>query len=174
MATRCSGSEEVVSAKRLLIASLPRITSRSSDIEKRLDADEQLSLCELSMEVTNPTIEEIREWAYSEEEWPHDEWDLFMSWTREVDLFIQLATDHKCPKRIFFLHMLYYIVGTTYGEPNKSDKLDRIAFYADKGRGIKHGDIRNWVKNTEELIKGFQKYSYDNWRGGIHAGYNFT
>lgn len=54
------------------------------------------------MEVTNPTVEEIRLWAYSEDEWPHDEWDLFLSWTREVDLFIELATDHSCPKQFFF------------------------------------------------------------------------
>ncbi|MFI0416278.1 MAG: hypothetical protein ACH255_19310 [Candidatus Thiodiazotropha sp.] len=78
------------------------------------------------MEITNPTVEEIREWAYSDEDWPHDEWDLFLSWTVEVELFIELATDHKCPKKSFFLHMLYYLVGITYSEPTKTDKLDRI------------------------------------------------
>ncbi len=126
------------------------------------------------MEVTNPTMEEVKMWAYSKEDWPHEEWDLFLSWTTEVGFFMELATDHECPHRLFFLHMLYYIIGTTFNEPNKSDKLQRITDYAALGRGVNHGDIRVWVRNIDELIKGFQKYDYDNWRGGIHAGYKFT
>jgi len=124
------------------------------------------------MNYTNPSIQEIKEWAYSENEWPHDEWDLFLSWTNNIDLFIELATDHKCPKRLFFLHMLYYTIGATYGEPNKSDKLDSIAFYVSKGQGINHGEIRKWVKNVKELLTGKQKYDYRNWRGGVLAGYD--
>lgn len=104
------------------------------------------------MEVTNPTVEEIRLWAYSEDEWPHDEWDLFLSWTREVDLFIELATDHSCPKQIFFLHMLYYIIGATYCEPNKTDKIERIRSYSKKGLGVKHGAIRKWRANIKALL----------------------
>jgi len=126
------------------------------------------------MEVTNPTIEEVRNWAYSEDDWPHDEWDLFLSWTREVALFIELATDHKCPKQNFFLHMLYYIVGITYSEPNKTDKLDHIKNYSEKSTGIKHGAIRKWRSNVDDLLNNKVKYNYDNWRGGVFAGYNFT
>ncbi|ALS96898.1 hypothetical protein [Lacimicrobium alkaliphilum] len=126
------------------------------------------------MEVTNPTVEEIRLWAYSEDEWPHDEWDLFLSWTREVDLFIELATDHKCPKQSFFLHMLYYIVGVTYSEPNKTDKIARIRSYAEKGLGVNHGAIKAWQVNINALLNNRVKYKYDNWRGGVFAEYQFT
>ena len=126
------------------------------------------------MNVVNPSVEEIKAWAYSGEEWPHDEWDLFLSWTREVDLFIELATDHNCPKRSFFLHMLYYIVGTTHNEPNKTDKLDCIKAYVEKGAGVKHGDIKAWRSHVADLLSGRSKYSYDNWRGGVYAGYEFT
>jgi hypothetical protein len=123
------------------------------------------------MKVTNPTVEDIRVWAYSEEEWPHEEWDLFLSWTREIDLFIELATDHKCPKRHFFLHMLYYMVGTTYEEPSKSDKLDRIKSYSEKGKDINHGAIKVWRRNVEDLLANKTTYEYANWRGGAFAGY---
>lgn len=126
------------------------------------------------MDVTNPSVEEIIKWAYSKKEWPHDEWDLFLSWTREVDLFIELATDHKCPKKDFFRHMLYYIVGTTYSEPNKTDKLERIAFYSNKVHNPKHGDIIKWVNEIDLLLNGSKKYSYDNWRGGVLANYKLT
>ncbi len=85
------------------------------------------------MDVSNPSVEEVKQWAYSNEDWPDNEWDLFLSWTREVNLFIEFATDHKCPKQNFFLHLLYYVVGTTYTEPNSIDKLDRIKSFAEKG-----------------------------------------
>jgi len=126
------------------------------------------------MKVSNPTIEEIRLWANSDREWPHDEWDLFLSWKGEIDLYIELATDHSCAKSGFFLHMLYYMVGTTFSEPNQTDKLQRIKSYADKGRRINHGDIRLWVRNMDALLNGSQKYEYLNWRGGLHAKYKFA
>ena len=126
------------------------------------------------MVVTNPAVEEVKGWAYSDKCWPHDEWDLFLSWTREVDLFIELATDHRCPKKGFFLHMLYYIVGTTYSEPAKTDKLERIKSYAEKGAAVKHGDIKAWRDHIADLLSDRSKYSYDNWRGGVYAGYKFT
>jgi len=126
------------------------------------------------MNPTNPSVTEIRDWAYSDEEWPHDEWDLFLSWTREVDLFVELAIDHECPKRLFFLHMLYYLVGITFSEPTQTDKLDRIKFYIQKGAGISNGDIRAWITNAQDLLNGKVKYDYDNWRGGLLAGYKFT
>jgi hypothetical protein len=124
------------------------------------------------MEITNPSASEIRDWAYSATDWPHDEWDLFLSWTKEVDLFIELATDHKCPNQKFFLHMLFYIVGTTFSEPPNSDKIDRIKSYSDKGAGINHGYIRTWRKHID-LLNNRVKYDYKNWRGGIFAGYEF-
>jgi hypothetical protein len=126
------------------------------------------------MTYTNPSVEEINEWAYSGAKWPVEEWDLFLSWTCEVELFIALATDHKCPHQSFFLHMLYYIVGTTYGEPRQEDPLSRIASYAEKGRAMKHGEIKKWVAQVDELLKGNKKYGYADWRGGKLAGYEFT
>ena len=75
------------------------------------------------MSNTNPTVAEIREWAYSGAPWPVEEWDLFLSWTGEVELFIELATDHSCPHRVFFLHMLYYVIGATYTSPDEMRRL---------------------------------------------------
>ena len=126
------------------------------------------------MEVSNPSIEEVSVWAYSDSDWPHEEWDLFLSWTKEVDLFIDLATDHSCPKQDFFLHMLYYIVGITHEEPNKSEKDKSIEAYVEKGSGIKHGAIKKWRRDVQDLLRSRVKYNYDNWRGGIFAKYEVT
>lgn len=126
------------------------------------------------MNYTNPSVEDIKKWAYADTGWPTEEWDLFLSWTCEVDLFITLATDHKCPNQSFFLHMLYYIVGATYTSPRKDDARSRIAFYVDKGRKIKNGEIKNWVSEVDSLLKGTRKYDYQDWRGGRLASYLFT
>lgn len=126
------------------------------------------------MSNTNPSVEEITNWAYSRAAWPVEEWDLFLSWTCEVELFIALATDHKCPHRIFFLHMLYYIVGTTFGQPRSQEPMSRIATLVEKARGVNHGDIKRWVKEVDSLLKGTREYSYDEWRGGKLAGYEFS
>jgi hypothetical protein len=126
------------------------------------------------MTYTNPSVEEVTKWAYSDAAWPVAEWDLFLSWTCEVELFIAFASDHKCPHQSFFLHMLYYIVGTTYREPRKEEPLSRIAFYVEKGRTVKHGEIKKWVANVDLLLMGTKKYDYKEWRGGKLAGYEFT
>ena len=70
--------------------------------------------------------------------------------------------------------MLYYIVGVTYGEPTKTDKLDRINSYANKGRNVAHSDIKKWVSEVDLLLKGRKKYTYEDWRGGVLANYIFT
>ncbi len=125
-------------------------------------------------QVSNPSITDIEEWAYSDEDWPDQEWDLFLSWKQEVDLFIKLASDHKCPKRHFFRHMLYYLVGKAIEGGFGEDKEFVIKGYLEKASGINHGDIRAWVKETNRLLKNPESYRHDDWKGGILANYNFT
>ena len=124
--------------------------------------------------VENPTISEIKTWAYSNDDWPHQEWDLFLSWKPEISLFIELATDHKCPKRGFFRHMLYYVVGKTIQDDFDQNGDLLILGYLNKAQGIKHGDIKAWVKATECLLKDTKSYKYDDWRGAALANYVFT
>ena len=128
------------------------------------------------MNPENPSISEIEEWAYSNEEWPHSEWPLFLTWTGEIELFIVYATDHKCPKQAFFRFMLYYMVGFVFGYPQKpkSEVIREIELLLSHGKGINHGEIRKWVKQSKELLQGEITYTYDDWRGGLLANYNFT
>lgn len=126
------------------------------------------------MNISNPSVEDVRAWAYSDKDWLCDEWDLFLSWTLEIELFIELATDHHCPKKSFFLHMLYYMVGFAYSSSRRTDQYDRIQGYIEKSEGVKHGDIKLWRSRTNSLLNGREVYDYDNWRGGVYAGYEFT
>jgi hypothetical protein len=126
------------------------------------------------LNVSNPSIEEIKAWAYSNKEWPHDEWDLFLAWKQEVGLFIELATDAQCPKKEFFHHILYYLVGYTYSQPRELDPHGRIGEYISAGRLIQDERIRLWVEQSERLLKGKLPYDYSEWRGGKLAGYRLT
>lgn len=130
------------------------------------------------MEASNPTISEIETWAWSfnDKDWPHSEWPLYLSWTGEIELFIELASNHKCPKKDFFLFMLYNMVGIAYEYPLKSKSVAKndVKFLISKGRGISHGDIRLWVERSEDLMKRKITYTYDDWRGGVLANYKFT
>jgi hypothetical protein len=130
------------------------------------------------MEPSNPTISEIEAWAwsYTDQNWPHSEWPLFLTWTREIELFIALAKNQKCPKKDFFLFLLYYIVGFTYSYPKKDKKEVKreVKEIISNGRGIKQSDILKWVKHSEELLGGKLEYTYEDWRGRKLAGYKFT
>lgn len=88
-------------------------------------------------------------------------------------LFIEYATDHKCPKQAFFRFMLYYIVGFIFGYPQKqkSEIIREIELLVSHGKGINHGDIRKWVKQSKALLQGEITYTYDDWRGGLLANY---
>lgn len=126
------------------------------------------------MNNTNPSATEIFEWAYSDSPWPVEEWDLFLSWTQEIELFIELATAHACPRRIFFLHMLYYTVGSTMSATRRDGSVARILWYASKGRNVTHGDVKTWVRNVDALVKGGIPYRYKDWRAGRLAGYDLV
>ena len=122
----------------------------------------------------NPSITEIEEWAYSNEDWPHSEWPLFLSWKNEIKVYIDFATNHKCPKQDFFRFMLYYIVGYVYDNPQKpkSEIKEEILHLIFHGKGIKHGEIRKWVMKSRELILNELTFTYEDWRGGVLANYD--
>jgi len=70
--------------------------------------------------------------------------------------------------------MLYYTVGTEFGKPRSEDARSHIAWYADKGRSIRHGDIKTWVSKVDALLKCRLEYRYHDWRAGKLAGFSFT
>ena len=123
------------------------------------------------MVASKPSYSEIRAWAFSKEDWPDSEWPLFLAWSKQIDLFIELASDHKCPEQDFFRFMLYYLVGYHYKMPSKAETNEEIQFLISKGQGVNHGDIRRWVKRSEALIQAKTIYNYDDWRGGVLANY---
>lgn len=126
------------------------------------------------MKVTSPSVEDVKNWAYAPDPWPHDEWDLFLSWTEEVSLFVELAIDPRCAKQSFFLHMLYYLVGVTFSRPHKSDGVEKIKAWAASIGPIQNESIQLWRHRSEQLVRGKLGYEYKDWRGGQFANYTFS
>ena len=125
------------------------------------------------MDASNPTATEIREWAYLNNDWPDGDWDLFLSWTGYIELFLEFSIDHQCLNQRFFLHMLYFCAGKAYTAPERSDGRDLLREYLGLGETVKHGDIRQWRRLVEALQKGEMQYTYDDWEGGRLSGYEF-
>ncbi|UCE89019.1 MAG: hypothetical protein JSW10_12050, partial [Pseudomonadota bacterium] len=56
----------------------------------------------------NPSNDEIEAWAFDSSELePIEDWDFALVWKREENLYLALASNVLCPKRQYFLHVLY-------------------------------------------------------------------
>lgn len=120
----------------------------------------------------NPTISEIRAWAYSDAEEPDQEWGLYLAWKGEIALFLELATDRRCNKQGYFKYLLYFIVVYDFKTAKTvDDKKLALQAYLDKSQQMRHGDIRVWRKDVEALQKDLASFSYETWiKNGLQRG----
>ena len=62
----------------------------------------------------NPSHADIRQWAYSNEMIPEQDWELaLIGKVADQQLCLTLAADRDCPNRTFFLGCLYVFTGDT-------------------------------------------------------------
>jgi hypothetical protein len=120
----------------------------------------------------NPTISEIRAWAYSDAEEPDQAWDLYLAWKGEIALFLELATDHHCNKQGYFKYLLYFVVVYDFkAAKTTEDKKLALQAYLDKSQQVRHGDVRVWRKDVEALQKDLASFSYEIWiKNGLQRG----
>ncbi len=114
--------------------------------------------------ISNPSITEIRTWAFSDTYLPTTEWDLYLVWKDELLLFLELAVDHKCNKQNYFKYLLYYMVA--YQFKRLSDPFEKtlvLQRYLSESKQIKHGDIRIWRNEIIALQRNIHSFSYDVW-----------
>ncbi len=120
-------------------------------------------------DIENPTINEIIEWAYSDEDWPNVDWPLFISWKDDLKLYIELILDEKSQKKDFFTFMLYYQVGKVYKKKNGEYKIRQYLEYA---ANIDNNNIVKWVKDVNKLLKNPHLFNYYDWCDGGLTKYN--
>ena len=118
----------------------------------------------------NPTPQEIRSWAYDADAAdPCQDWDLALSWLQDESVYLNLATDEACPKRRFFLSLLYLIVGDAVRTGFRTHRKQIVLGLIERGNEFSHPDIVAWQRRSRELIANPEKFEYGAWCGGQFA-----
>lgn len=115
----------------------------------------------------NPTPAQIRSWAFDpDKDWPTPDWDLALSWLQDENLFLTLATDIGCPNRLFFLSLLYFIVGNAVRTNFRDRERYAIEGFINRGDKYPNPDIELWQQRSRALLAGKLTFNYDDWCGG--------
>ena len=121
----------------------------------------------------NPTTEDIRLWAYDPETTaPEQDWDIIISSDSELhSLFVRLADDDSCPKALFFLRVLYLIIGDSVRTKSRSLSKDAIAvFLAASVPNCTTPELQLWYNRSVDLLNNPAKFDYSDWcEGGLAA-----
>jgi len=115
----------------------------------------------------NPSVEDVLEWAYDpSSEDPCQDWDLALTWVGHQAEYIRLACDKNCPKREFFLHMLYLMVGDPVRSNYRSVSKEAVLAFIQQGRYTSDQDVQLWRERSLELLKKPDTFNYHDWCGG--------
>lgn len=115
----------------------------------------------------NPSASEIEEWAFNKKVVePTQDWMMALCWKREEKLYLDLASNNECPKRKYFLKLLYFIVGDAVRSDYTTNEQLIISGFVDRGRSYNHPDIVKWVIRSAELMAKPSMFQYGNWCGG--------
>src|SRR5262245_32200531 len=115
----------------------------------------------------NPMPDEVREWAYDAESLePCQDWDLALCWAQHERAYLELASDEACPKRRYFLALLYLMVGDAVRSEFRHRPQPIIEGLIDRGNEYRHRDIKQWQARSRELLKHQGLFDYDEWCGG--------
>jgi membrane dipeptidase len=121
-----------------------------------------------------PAAEEIRAWAANPDALePVQDWDICVDWLNCPDLILSLATDASCPKQSYFLHILYFLVGSAVRSRFQSPRKLEIEILLDKGRGVDHPLVAEWLRKSEELLASPGLFDYELWCAGGLARHGF-
>jgi hypothetical protein len=118
----------------------------------------------------NPQPEEVRAWAYEPDaEEPTQDFDLALRWARHERAYFDLASDPACPARLYFLSVLYLIVGDTVRNGFAEDPEPVVRGFIDRGGEYDHADIRTWQERSRELLADPASFDHEAWCAGGFA-----
>jgi hypothetical protein len=120
----------------------------------------------------NPSPDEIRHWAYDADAVePCQDFDLALEWSRHEHALFQCASDDCCPKQVFFLRVLYLIVGDAVRTDFRSTQRPIIDGFIKRGDEYQHPAIAIWQQRSRELIDHPEHFDYELWcAGGLVRG----
>jgi hypothetical protein len=109
-------------------------------------------------------------WAYANDGGhcePMQDWDILLADPRNEDVLLQLASDELCPKRIFFLHCLYILVGDYVRVLHAGVAIPfPIEPLLTRATASNDPIIKTWLEQSRYLIAHPETFDYDLWCGG--------
>ncbi|MCL2309994.1 MAG: hypothetical protein FWC42_09075 [Proteobacteria bacterium] len=118
----------------------------------------------------NPSSTEVRAWAYTAgAEAPCQDWDLACLWARHERDYIEFASDKNCPHRLFFLHVLYLIVGDAVRNGFRNIPEAVIRGFVELAATSTEPSVRLWRERSLRLLKRPSEFDYEAWCAGGFA-----
>jgi hypothetical protein len=120
----------------------------------------------------NPTHDEVMAWAFdADAAEPSQEFELALSWARQHErTYLELAGDDGCPKRRYFLSLIYFMIGNAVRQEFKGVARPLVEGLIQLGDAVDHPDIRTWQARARGLLADPDEYSFDAWCAGGLAG----
>jgi hypothetical protein len=117
------------------------------------------------MNVYYPTKDDIVKWAYgSDKSWPASDWDYYVLDPAHDDLIFDLANEPNCPNRRFFVHALYYLVGSAFNKKSPpADTIARIQRLLSRVDVASLPDVVTWRGRAEQLLKAEIPFDVEMW-----------
>ncbi|NQX71697.1 hypothetical protein HQN90_37045 [Paenibacillus alba] len=119
----------------------------------------------------NPTPEEIRAWAYSDEKIPDQDWELAVNSFENIPMICSFIDDDNCNEyhTSFFLSSLYVFTGDIVksGEIKETARLSVLLEKVEMtAKSVK---LNDWIKRSKHLIQQPKTYDYAYW--GLFSKY---
>jgi hypothetical protein len=94
---------------------------------------------------------------------PHQEWELFLLWKQEFELYLKFASDISCPKENFFLNLLYYWVWRNIKHELSENELSQYQNVFEQADKINSPYVKLWLERTNKLINDKNCFDEDEW-----------
>lgn len=111
----------------------------------------------------NPTPDEIRVWAYSNEMIPEQDWELAVNSFENIPMICTFVDDKQCRHISFFLSSLYVFTGDIV-RSREIEEINKLCELLDRLEvTVKSKELGDWIARSKNLIQHPDIYDYDYW-----------
>ncbi|KJK46320.1 hypothetical protein UK23_23630 [Lentzea aerocolonigenes] len=108
---------------------------------------------------SNPTVDEVRAWAYSGEDEPSQDFDLLFAHLDFLPLLLELVSDQDCPVRTLMLEVLYCTFGHSkpeWGDPRLREAISVAGKSADPW-------LVTWAARATRVLEYPKRFDRSDW-----------
>jgi hypothetical protein len=115
----------------------------------------------------NPSSTEVCAWAYdAAAEEPCQDWDLALSWAGHERDYLSFVADQNCPKRFYFLSILYLMIGDAVRSGFRVASESSVRGFLKLAENHSNQAVRRWHQRSLRLLKHPNEFDYEAWCGG--------